>query len=74
MKLYEIIFAAVCGILCAGALFVMTGIDEPFYTCVCAFSAAFWGSLAAFVVWGRICERERSWTPTIIWPHGRRPC
>ena len=75
MKLHELIFCAASAGMCAAMLWCMSNLDETFYICVCAFMAAFWGSLAAFVVWARICEREKRLAnePTIIWPHGRRP-
>ena len=77
MKLHEIIFAAGCGVICAGALWCAANLnEEPFYLCISVFTAAFWGSLSAFVVWARICENERQeneYRPSIIWPHGRRP-
>jgi hypothetical protein len=54
----EIIFALCCAGMCAAMLWCMSNLDETFYICVCAFMAAFWGSLAAFVAWSRICEPE----------------
>lgn len=76
MKLHELIFCAACAGMCAAMLWCMSNLDETFYICVCAFMAAFWGSLAAFVVWARICEREKRLEnePTIIWPNWRKPC
>lgn len=59
MKLYEIIFALACAALCAGSLWLASFLNnEPFLLTICAFTAAFWGSLAAFVAWSRISEAE----------------
>lgn len=71
----EAIFAAVCAGLAAAMIWAAAHLQEPFYLCVAVFSAAFWGSLAAFCVWGRLAERARrnEWRPSIIWPHRRRP-
>lgn len=72
--LIEGIFMAVCAGLCGALTWAATNISEPFYLALCVFSAAFWGSLAAFCIWGRISEAGRKreqWTPTIIWP--RKP-
>lgn len=75
MKLHELIFCAASAGMCAAMLWCMSNLDETFYICVCAFMAAFWGSMAAFVVWARLAEREKRLEnePTIIWPYGRRP-
>lgn len=68
----EIAFAAGCGVICAGALWCAARLgDEPFYLCIAVFTAAFWGSMAAFVAWSRICEREarkNEFRPSIIYP------
>ena len=77
MKLHEIIFATGCGVICAGALWCAANLnEEPFLLCVSVFTAAFWGSMAAFVVWARLAEREKRLEnePTIIWPNWRKPC
>ena len=76
MKFYEGLVAAVCAAFCAVMFWCAVGlVEEPFYVCVCIFISAFWGSLAAFCIWGRLAERARrnEWRPSIIWPHGRRP-
>lgn len=75
MKLFEVVFAGVCALFCAAMIWCAARIDEPFYVCASAFVAAFWGAMAALCVWARISELERrKYKPSIIWPHGRRPC
>lgn len=71
----EICFALGAAAICAAMLWCMAKLDDPFYACASAFTAAFWGSMAAFCVWGRICERQRKdeWPrPTVIMPNRRR--
>lgn len=78
--MYEGIFAAFCLGFSATMLWCAAGLEqEPFWACVAVFMAGFFGSLAGFLVWGRIsaneeAQRRRDYQPTIIWPHGRRPC
>lgn len=79
MKFHEFVFVTVCAAICAAMIWAASRLDEPFFICSCAFLAAFWGALAGLAVWGRIsaneeAQRRRDYQPTIIWPHGRRPC
>lgn len=69
-------FAAGCGALCTALIWAASNLDEPFFVCLAAFTAAFWGGLAALAVWSGIgtwSERQyRSDYTTIIYPSGRR--
>ncbi len=56
----EILFVAFCAGFCAAMIWAALRLNEPFYVAVAAFAAAFFGSLAALAVWGRISAGEES--------------
>lgn len=72
--MYEGIFAAFCLGFSATMLWCAAGLaQEPFWACVAVFMAGFFGSLAGFLVWGRIegMRPQNRFRSTVIMPRPR---